>query len=883
MNLPFTRPCHSALAVATMACAVHAQAPAAPGFPDSFTAGSLAFFIVHRGGPLAVRFDVVRSSPELRNNGGVMVPHAVFWQFYNADEKLVSQEYYRFTDDAELVRAFSVALDGASAGVYQFRYAESPASFFQVKLGTTPACPFGVLPSRTRMTGISQAWVYVPAGSESISVPTYATDVELFDEAGNALGTSKDRTPVSVIPDTVVQLRVGRTTGKFNVNGVPPILCPDAETARAIRGSVEVAPDGRVFAHKFQLRMWHWMRGLTAEDLAVDEQDLTALKEEWVKDPRNAGLLGLTGPFNHIPKILRDQDLDPRSPTYGKGISAAWLGPVYVIDKPFNPYRRNPAVLNRMLLGEFAVLLRLHENGTFDANNWNHYCGVDGLTYGKRAIQFGYVAATIEDGALRELWFEGVSKSPNRWAFGRVTCENQTSGFAVHLYSLFQGSGREEYRTLAHDFVDALMDPALNTFMKTGYAQERYGPDATYQGLCAAEIALYFKLSRDEAAKDGLHRIYGFLNHTVAPEPDGQVRGASNFSHRTAGSWRNRQYNAGFHLMSDELPEAGVWYPGKADRTMYDAEARALIEKRLAIDWGDEWYKSNIRWLDGYVYHPWVAFFHRYLYPYRELAVGTWPVLESDRFDKNVNGEFFFIRRPGYYVAVYTGSTMHGWVKASRKPVPLPPDSKREGDVLTVGKQIWHPTQGLCMFWTPQYGSLVLGKNWNAYTANLVRADLEENCVSWPDYWGFKHTYDADTAVLRLDWDMIDMPLHVIRTLHFAEQQVQQTLHLQAGGAVQANRIVEQIPFLEKSEQTVLFLRGSRWGEQPGGDCRRVWVGGAREGAEVEFGNPVTIARGPSSETLGHRMGLLEIELPDGYSAGGSVTLTYALRPASRP
>jgi len=30
-------------------------------------------------------------------------------------------------------------------------------------------------------------------------------------------------------------------------------------------------------------------------------------------------------------------------------------------------------------------------------------------------------------------------------------------------------------------------------------------------------------------------------------------------------------------------------------------------------------------------------------------------------------------------------------------------------------------------------------------------------------------------------------------------------------------------------------------------------------------------------------MGLLEIELPDGYSAGGSVTLTYALRPASRP
>lgn len=135
----------------------------------------------------------------------------------------------------------------------------------------------------------------------------------------------------------------------------------------------------------------------------------------------------------------------------------------------------------------------------------------------------------------------------------------------LDLYLIYMGSGRQVYKTLAHDFALAFYDPELNWFMKTGYQQEAYGPDATYSGLCASNQDLYYKFSCDEIAKEGLRKTYDFFNHTVAPEPDGRILGASNFCHRTSGSWVHRQFNAGFHLMSDELPEAGTWYPEKAD------------------------------------------------------------------------------------------------------------------------------------------------------------------------------------------------------------------------------------------------------------------------------------------------------------------------------
>lgn len=865
--------------------------------PGPFLCDSLAFFVVHHGGPLTLALEVRRPSCELADNGGIRLPHAIFWQVYDAEERLVEQRYHKFVDDSDVERAFQVKLQQAPAGVYQVRYAKSQGNGMTVDLRTEPVTSFAVMPCRARLQGTTRdqfadAYVYSPPGCKEATLHTYACTVSVEDLAGAVMAETKGKPSVKVAIDSDRTYRIGAAFawdgGAFGITGIPPILCPDEITARNIRGSLEVAPDGRVLAHKFQVRMWQWMHALTPGDLAVDPVPLAPLRDEWLKEPRNAGLLGIGGPFNHIARILRDQDLDPDSDTYGLGTCTSWLGPAYVIDAPLNPYRRNRAILNRILLYEFTCFLKLAENGTLNASNWDHYSGGDGLGYRQRASQFGYVAPLVE-APVRDLWFEGAAKVLSRWAFSRVSCENQTSHWMLDLFLLYQGSGRDVYKTLAHDFAAAFYDPDLNAFMRTGYQQERYGPDATYNGLCACNQAIYYKYSGDEAAKRGLQRTYDLFNHTVAPEPDGRVFGASNFSHRTSGSWVNRQYNAGLNLMSDELPEAGVWYPEKADAAACRTQALERIETGLATNWDDAWYERNMRWLSTYAYHPWTAFFHLYTFPLKKLVPGTWPVLRSDRFFRNVNNEFVFVRTPQYYAAVYTGSTMHEWVKASRKPLPLIAGWKEVDGVLepttaNAKKLVWQPTQGLSLFWTPDAGNLVLGKNWNVYTGQFVRADVAEDRVSWPDYWEFSHECSEAARTLVLRSRMVDLPLAVERRMTFEDGGLRQDVELVAEGSVGVRRLVQQVPYLKKDGVVALYHAAGTWSPTVDGPCDAVWIGNAGgPGLAVELSQPQRVRHGPESRAHGHTMALLEIELLPHLTEGERLTLSYGLRPCRQP
>jgi len=846
--------------------------PAPPGFPGPFTAAGLAHYVIHQGGPLTVRLEATRPSAELVNNGGIKIPHAIFWQFYDADGRLVAQQYYRFADDGELAKTFSTELDEAPAGIYQFRYAKSPGAPLATTLTTQPPTGSGVMPCRTRMSDITDAWLYVPANAREVRFSTYATDAELLDETGKTLGKSSAGKPIPVTPGTVVRVRVQRAAGRFGIRGLPPILCPDAATARAIGGSVEIAPNGRVLAHKFQLRMRQWMHGLTPADLAVEEQDLAKLETEWLADPRNAGLLGIMGPFNHLPRILQDQILDPADPEYGLGTNTSWLGPVYVIDKPLNPYRRKRAILNRILLHEFATFLKLSENGTFKADNWYGYAGGDAMAFRQRAFQFGYVAPHI-DPALRDLWFEGVSKVLARLGMTRVTCENQTAHWPLDLHMVYVGSGREVYRTMARDYIAAMEDPALNTFMKTGYQQEAYGPDATYQGLCTAQQAIYFKYSGDSAAREGLRRVYDLFNHTVAPEPDGTMQGASSFSHRTQGSWVIRQYNGGLRLMANELPEAGVWYRD------HDPEARrkeAVEEIRVGLRtrWDDAWYEENMRWLSTYAYHPWVAFFHRYVFPFGDVRAGPWPALSETPFFKNLNNEFVFVKRARYYAVVYNGRTSHAWARARHQAVPHPKGWElQEGKLVpataSAGKGRWCQTQGLCLFWTPQLGNCLLGKNWNVYTAQMTRADLADGKVAWPDYWTLEGSVDADSANVVQYLRLFDQPVAVHRSLAFTEEGVRLRVELNAESDFAAERIVEQFPFLHKEGLRVRFGQDDSWSDTPGPGVSTVrFEIGERGAVELRFTRPFAVRLRPPCRHYRQDIGCLEVPLGTTLSAG---------------
>ncbi|MBT3380844.1 MAG: hypothetical protein HN742_39085 [Lentisphaerae bacterium] len=838
-----------------------------------FRASGLAFFVVHDGGPLRGVLRFTRPSTELPS-GGIRMPHNAFWQLYDHEERLIRREYATFPGDGDRERLFPFELADARPGVYQIRCAQVG---LLCELELDPPHPFGVMPCRARLHEgregqFAETYLFVPRDRTSLKLRTYAAAVRVESLARELLGESGvNGGAVPVIPESVVRVRATFQTvrGAIGVTGVSPILCPDAETARRIRGSVEYAPDGRALAHRFQLRMWDWMHGVVPADLQVEPADLEPLAEHWLSDPRNAGLVGIDAPFNHIPYILRHQDVDPQSPTYGKGVVCSWLGPAFVIDDPLNPYRRSPAVLKRLLLYEFATFLNLKENGTFDGNDWNHYAGGDGLGFRKRAFQFGYVAPLVDPG-LRALWTEAAVRVPSRWAFTRVSCENQTSHWLLDLYLLYMGTGDEIYRTLARDFAQAFYDPELNTFMQTGYQQERYGPDATYQGLSCAQQAIYYQYSRDSRALEGLKITYDLFNHTVAPEPDGRMIGASNFSHRTSGSWVKRQYNAGFRLMADELPEAGVWHPEYGNLGTLVEKAQERIRAGLTRNWDDAWYETNLRWLSSYAYHPWVSFYHTYLFPCKTWqAGGRWPVLKSDRFMENRNGEFLFVRRPGYYAAVYTGATSHEWVRSSRKPIPYGKGWEvQEGALVPTNassrKTAWWPTQGLSLLWTPEAGTAVVGRNWNVYTANVVRIDRADGHVSWPDYWGFTSHWDAETGALRMEQPMVDLPFTTTRRLRFGEDSVAVDISLTGEVTALRDGAVEQIPYLQKEGLVRLFRTGEgAWVSGLAGPVTGAWLGKeAGPGMAILFPKLTALREGQSSRHYGQTMGLLEIPLP---------------------
>lgn len=838
---------HVCILLAVLCCPFFAAA-ADPAFAEDWGGGSMAFHVVHPGGSLRLALNLSRTLPEpLDARAG---RHLIFWQFYDADERPVTRQAERFADPAETSREVVVAdLAAAPAGIYQIRYATSGV---RARLETNGAS-YGVHACRSRQRGVRQAWLYVPDGASEVSVSNYASAATLSDEQGELLWSSGDD-PLAVTPGQVLRLDVTyhNHLGNFAVRGLPGILCPDPATARAIGGSTVETPDGRRFPHRFQARMWQWMQERNPADFAVEPARLADFEEQWLADPRNAGLLGITGPLNFVPRILAEQDLDPTSPTYGLGTVTAWLGPAYTVDEPFNPYRRHPGILHRIVLQEFAHLLRLEENGTFNANDWEGYAGVDALGFRKRAAQFGFVAPLVEP-ELRALWAEGVVRVMDTMGLRRVSCENQTAHWSLDHWLMAEGSGQEVYRELARYFTEGLAMPEHNPFMVTGYQQERYGPDATYQGLAAAQQAFYYRFSGDETAREGLRRIYDLFNHTVAPEPDGTMLGASNFSHRTAGSWVNRQYNGGVRLMADQLPEAGVWY---RDLDLEEERAGNLdhIRRHLEPSWDDDWFQRNERWYKSYAYHPWLGYFRHYVFPTGEIQRGDWPARSAEPFFSNRNDEFVFARRPGYYAALYVGSTCHEWVRNSIRPVPHSRDWQEEdGHLVGSGRSIWQPTQGLSLVWFPDYGSWMVGMNWNVFTIQGTRADLGEGTVAWPDYYRHQVAIEAETGTVAETSRLFDQPVTVRRTTVLADDGLALEIVLEAEEAFAPERLVEQFPFLDKEGLILRWRSGETWTECPAAEStgRRAEAVSAVQfrlpsghGVELVFAEPAAIAFG---------------------------------------
>ena len=826
-----------------------------------FKAEGLAFYFVHDGGPLKCSLKIDASNNE---------DAKVFCRFLNSDE---------FSEDKILLHVPAGKTDTVS-----FDYGpDAPKGIYQVKVSglnyvvtpsSVPERSFGVMPMRSILTGtspeqFSEAYFIIPANAGEFTLQPWGKAVTLTAPDGKEYVITSGKVFTHKADDErgkVWKLSTG--SSRLAMGGMPWILCGDLETAKAINGSVEQSSDGKYFAHKYQVRMHEWMQNLTDEQLMVNPYDPRKYAEEFKKDPYSGWLLGDWGLMTHIDQIVKRQILDRKigvnkfgHAQYGESPNPTALAAVYMLNRPFNPYYKDPAIARRMFLADFRVLLCLKENDTLD-NGWNNYSGGDAIGWAGISSSFGYAGAILKNDPMWKHWQEGMTRTVDRFPMFRISCENQSSHWLYIYLMVAQGSGNPVYRQLAKEYAAGLCSPQDNPFLKTGYQQEAFGPDATYQGLGACYQAVYYLKTGDENVKKALSIIYDFFNHTVAPEPDGTVFGASNFSHRTAGSWVNRQYNGGVYLLAGILPEAAAWC-----RTGITPPPAETFLNKLPFPISQ--YTESPQ-LMGFTTAIFSGFENYILGAVSTLPGGKFPVENSQNFTRSFNDEFIAVRRPGYYALVYCGKTDEEWTKQRRKLNPENPKPVYK----------WNQIQGLSMFWTPEYGNGVLAMNWNGNTPHMIRADLMDGKCDFPDYWSLESSYDEKANTLTLKNDLVELPVTVTRTIGFDDKGIEQNVALSFNDDVKVKDLYEQIPFLKnKTSLKISFKINDEWSETPGLAKAIKFIDAKGNGFELIFDEPHNCDFGPESAYKKQLMGSIRIHLDKEFKKGQSLSLKYFISP----
>jgi hypothetical protein len=261
--------------------------------------------------------------------------------------------------------------------------------------------------------------------------------------------------------------------------------------------------------------------------------------------------------------------------------------------------------------------------------------------------------------------------------------------------------------------------------------------------------------------------------------------------------------------------------------------------------------------------------------------MGALPIVSADRFTRNFGDEFFCIRRPEYYALVYAGHPMGEWQKAHRP-----------GDPRKLPRKL-HPRNGggLCMFWSPAFGSSILGKNWSAYSAHTLITETRSK-TDWDDYWSIQSEFEDDPAVLTITGAIRDQPLQFRRAYRFLDDRVECELTIKATGPVDLDAMWECFPYpLDKAASgpgmrvSPLNARGGPVRDGPA-SAIQFSSAGSPQAHLIVFNQPrrCEIGTDESVDPYGQarRHGRVLAELPSRWTAGQTHTIRWMIKPTAR-
>lgn len=730
-------------------------------------------------------------------------------------------------------------------GVYQVAITSFHAS---LDFDTEPALPWGVYGSPEligRGDQFAEAHIYLPPRLDRLAISCEGAldSLTLTDEAGASRMTlrgtkASGQTALPIEGEHVWRLSV-RAKGEYRLQfgGMPIILCPDAYTARAIRGSIDVLDDGTICFHKFQVRAQQILkryRAMGEAAFAVDVPNITAYKDQWVRDPvRHRLLWGAYGVYAALPAVLYEQNLDPSSPWFGT--IHAWrdangnarrdnpwasytraaltrpaetvgtLAAVYSINEPFNPLYRHPGLRSRIIIASLQELMMLREHELPHAHITTFYGGERAFVFSHFTRSFPLVVNDCPED-VREVWTEGLARYVARQSITQVASTvNQWTVLMQGFQHFADGVGDAWATEVLKRHVRWLLTRNQWNLGRSdaGYFHEAEGPDATYTGISAHSLGYILKQTRDpelrEMLSEALRDCFELFNHTIAPEPDGTYLGASSFCYRTPGDWTYPQHGGGVGMLADVFPQAAVhvgrvWLTAPPARTPVQA-SEAAVSMRQSLRYLDAltaFSDPNVGTgrIAGGPEIPFAIWQH-----YADVPLpGALPMIEQNRFTKNFGDEFLCVRRPSYYAFLYAAQNMGEWRRDQRPRDPR--------------QQFMHNAGGLCMFWSPRFGSSILGKNWSAYAAHcLIAEHVSGNGADWEDYWSVSRAFDVQQSQATISGTLRDQPLAFTKQYRFLEDRIECDLTLRASGAADFAAMWECFPYpLEKPEPIRVVL-----------------------------------------------------------------------------
>lgn len=813
-------------------------------------------------------------------------------------------------------------LDGSFAlvgqGVHQVRL-HGASTRSQVALSLSQPTEYGVSFQNGEMIpweGMPlRMYVFVPPRAETLHVRARGRRgrMQVLGEDGETLfdsqGEGGDRASIPVRRTGEVWTFAFDDHSPLTVtaHGFPVIFCTTPEAARRIRASVEILDDGTVVAHKFQRRADRLIRWLLAPERAGDAEELIrplpTAPELWLPEARrNRHLFGRYSVLEGIPHALRSQNVNPACHWGGafagyespEGVAPEehrWdrfvrvagvacgsggasgsqnLARAALLDQPFNPYRGRRELLYRAAAASLRDLMLLNDADLFPRGMGHWYPSMLFPLVHRMTPTFRLAAPHMPE-EVRDVWAEGLRRLVDRsYTDHFVSCRNQSSHQLLANSDYAIGADDPVYERLARIWARRFAESAH----PAGWFHEANGPCASYNGMTHWHMAVYVKQSGDMEHLEALRKSYRFFNHTVAPEPDGAaVLGGFNFNHRIGQGAFSEQYGGGKGIVDDLAPEVALYRrepeePEVAQQEALESILTSIRRQRFAGEFGGG------------------LTFARYKYWTDEPDLsGVWPAKEEEPYIRNIAEELIAAKRPAYYCAAYVGRPAGEFYIRRRAQFrePLASGVEEDGgpaDIRTVTPFLGG---GLSLFWTPDYGTALMGTNWSPFARHGLVAVTQEGKRFWEEYHAARWELDEEAGTLTIRGRVEDTPVAYVRTYTFGDEALEVELALTADETVRFRDFVENLPVAAGRNKQ----RGAEISPSEGEDGRVEAAAFAIRdedgaGVDVELDEPRSARvwqRGMVGQWGRFQVNRIEIALPAQWEAGETHVLRYVLRP----